>query len=85
MTKTFDMRLLQIFMRKKPIEKPAQEPEKRKIFFSCGDYLAKIPTPGSAPERCPAPKPLPQFHDRDLGFRKARKKTHWWRRPTDAA
>jgi hypothetical protein len=69
MTKTFDMRLLQSFTRKKPILKPAQEPERRKIFFSYRDYLAKIPAPHRPPGRCPAPKPWAQFHDPRLGFR----------------
>jgi hypothetical protein len=77
MTKTFDMRLLQTFTRKKPILKPAQEPERRKIFFSSGDYLAKIPAPCRASERYPAPKRQAQFHDPRLGFRKSVKKTTW--------
>jgi hypothetical protein len=71
------MRLLQIFTRKKLILKPVQEPEKRKIFFSFGDYLAKIPTPCRAPERYPAPKRQAQFHDPTLGVRKEVKKTTW--------
>jgi hypothetical protein len=54
-----------------------QEPEKRKIFFSFGDYLAKIPTPCRAPERYPAPKRQAQFHDPTLGVRKEVKKTTW--------
>jgi hypothetical protein len=85
MTKTFDMRLLQTFTRKKPILKPAQGPEKRKIFFSFGDYLAKFPAPCRASERYPAPKRQAQFHDPALGFRKDGKKTIGGGGPPDAA
>jgi hypothetical protein len=77
MTKTFDMRHLQTFTRKKPILKPAQEPERRKNFFSFGGYLAKIPARCRAPERYPAPNPWAQFHDPTLGVRKEVKKTTW--------
>jgi hypothetical protein len=71
------MQLLQSFTRKKPILKPAQESEKRKFFFSSGDYLMKFPAPCCPPGRCPAPKPWAQFHDPRLGFRKPLKKTTW--------
>jgi hypothetical protein len=68
------MRLLQTFIRKEPILKPVQEPEKRKIFFSSGDYFTKFPAPCRASERYPAPKMRAQFHDPHLSFRKPLKK-----------